>query len=205
MPDADAIPVIDLGPYLADQPGALDHAAAELRHALTEIGFYSIVNHGVPSALVHEVYRQVARFHARPLDEKLKIKLDKHNVPFGKLYVYDFYRKTSYALPDAQAARNYFNHISIDRGASCPPRDGENGVDVLNGLLSQLRGYSASPTLHRCQVRHPEISLSPLSAAVTIRQHLCLGAVTLTDRLRDRWVAARARTALSSGLAPANA
>src|SRR5262245_6009065 len=80
MPDADAIPVIDFGPYLADEPGALD--AAELRHALTEIGFYSIVNHGVPSALVHEVYRQVARFHARPLDEKLKIKLDKHNVGY---------------------------------------------------------------------------------------------------------------------------
>ena len=57
MPDADAIPVIDLGPYLAGEPGALDHAGAELRHALTEIGFYSIVNHGVPSALVHEVYR----------------------------------------------------------------------------------------------------------------------------------------------------
>ena len=82
MPDADVIPVIDLGPYLADEPGALDHAAAELRHALTEIGFYSIVNHGVPSALLHEVYRQVARFHARPLDEKLKIKLDKHNVGY---------------------------------------------------------------------------------------------------------------------------
>ena len=47
MPDANAIPVIDLGPYLAREPGALDHAAAELRHALTEIGFYTIVNHGV--------------------------------------------------------------------------------------------------------------------------------------------------------------
>ena len=76
MPDANAIPVIDLGPYLAGESGALDHAAAELRHALTEIGFYTIVNHSVPSALVHEVYRQVARFHARPLDEKLKIRLD---------------------------------------------------------------------------------------------------------------------------------
>src|SRR5260221_3331825 len=82
MPDADAIPVIDLGPYLAGEPGALDRAAAELRHALMEIGFYSILNHGVPSALVHEVYRQVARFHAQPLDEKLKIKLDKHNVGY---------------------------------------------------------------------------------------------------------------------------
>ena len=75
MPDAYAIPVIDLGPCLADEPGALDRAAAE-------IGFYSIVNHGVPSALVDEVYRQVARFHARPLGEKLKIKLDKHNVGY---------------------------------------------------------------------------------------------------------------------------
>ena len=74
MPNADAIPVIDLGPYLAGESGALDRVAAELRHALTDIGFYSIVNHGVPSALVDEVYRQVARFHARPLDEKLKIK-----------------------------------------------------------------------------------------------------------------------------------
>ena len=83
MPDADAIPVIDLGSYLADEPGGRsDHAAVEVRHALTEIGFYSIVNHGVPSALMHEVYRQVARFHARPLDEKLKIKLDKHNVGY---------------------------------------------------------------------------------------------------------------------------
>jgi isopenicillin N synthase-like dioxygenase len=78
MPDVNAIPVIDLGPYLAGEPRALDRAAAELRHALTEIGFYTIVNHGVSAALVHEVYRQVARFHARPLDEKLRIKLDKH-------------------------------------------------------------------------------------------------------------------------------
>jgi len=45
-------------------------------------GGYTIVNHGVTSALVHEVYRQVARFHARPLDEKLRIKLDKHNVGY---------------------------------------------------------------------------------------------------------------------------
>jgi isopenicillin N synthase-like dioxygenase len=76
------IPVIDLGPYLAGEPGALDRVAAELRYALTEIGFYSIVNHGVPAALVSEVYRQVARFHALPLHDKLKIKLDLHNVGY---------------------------------------------------------------------------------------------------------------------------
>src|SRR5215470_8893195 len=82
MPDANAISATGLGPYVAGEPGALDRAPAKLLHALTEIGSYTIVNHGVPSALVHKIYRQVARFHARPLDEKLRIKLDKHNVGY---------------------------------------------------------------------------------------------------------------------------
>src|SRR5271170_8386381 len=82
MADTEIIPVIDIGPYLAGDPGALDRTAEELRFALTEIGFYFIVNHGVPAALIREVYRQVARFHAQPLDKKLAIKLDKHNVGY---------------------------------------------------------------------------------------------------------------------------
>ena len=82
MPATSAIPIIDLGPYLAGEPGARDRAAADLRRALTEIGFYSIINHGVPAPLVDEVYRQVARFHAQPLDAKLAIKLDRHNVGY---------------------------------------------------------------------------------------------------------------------------
>ena len=82
MSDTDTIPVIDLGPYLAGVPGALDRAAGALHHALTEIGFYAIVNHGVPQELIREVYAQVARFHAQPLDRKLTIKIDKHNVGY---------------------------------------------------------------------------------------------------------------------------
>jgi isopenicillin N synthase-like dioxygenase len=82
MSDADIIPVIDLGPYLAGDPGALDHAAGELRVALTEIGFYFIVNHGVPPELVRDAFRQAARFHAQPLAAKLALRIDKHNVGY---------------------------------------------------------------------------------------------------------------------------
>jgi isopenicillin N synthase-like dioxygenase len=80
--DKAIIPVIDLGPYFAGARGAIDRTAAELRFALTEIGFYFIVNHGVPAAQIREVFRQVARFHAQPLETKLEIKLDKHNVGY---------------------------------------------------------------------------------------------------------------------------
>jgi isopenicillin N synthase-like dioxygenase len=78
----ETIPVIDLGPCFAGEPGALDRAAAELRHALTEIGFYFIVNHGIPRALVQEAFRQAASFHGLPIDEKMKIRIDKHNVGY---------------------------------------------------------------------------------------------------------------------------
>src|SRR5260370_209626 len=78
----ETIPVIDLGPCFAGEPGALDRAAAELRHALTEIGFYFIVNHGIPRALIQEAFRQAARFHGQPIDEKMKIRIDRHNVGY---------------------------------------------------------------------------------------------------------------------------
>src|SRR5260370_33748901 len=82
MGNREIIAVIDLGPHLASAPGAIDRTAGELRFALTEIGFYFIVNHGVPSGQIREVFRQVARFHAQPLGKKLEINLDKHNVGY---------------------------------------------------------------------------------------------------------------------------
>ena len=78
----ETIPVIDLGPYLAGEPGAMERTAGELRFALTEIGFYFIVNHGVPDAQIRETFRQAARFHALPLDRKMEIRIDRHNVGY---------------------------------------------------------------------------------------------------------------------------
>lgn len=82
MADSGVIPVIDLAAYLAGTPGALGRAAEQLRVALTEIGFYFVTGHDVPRELVREAYAQVARFHALPLDRKLRVKLDKHNVGY---------------------------------------------------------------------------------------------------------------------------
>ncbi len=78
----ETIPVIDLGPYLKGEPGALDRAAKELRHALTEVGFYFIVNHGVPREQIASVFEQVKRFHAQPMENKLALKLNHHNTGY---------------------------------------------------------------------------------------------------------------------------
>ena len=81
-----AIPVLDLAPYLAGEAGAHENLAAELRDALERVGFFFIVNHGVPQSLIDRVFAEAARFHALPLEKKLALKMSRHNtgyVPFG--------------------------------------------------------------------------------------------------------------------------
>jgi isopenicillin N synthase-like dioxygenase len=82
MAATETIPVIDLGPYLAGESGALDRTAKQLHFALTEIGFYFIVNHGVPRQQISAVFDQVKRFHAQPVENKLALKLDNHGTGY---------------------------------------------------------------------------------------------------------------------------
>ena len=82
MAVTETIPIIDLGPYLAGEPGALDRTAQEMRFALTQIGFYFIVNHGVPRELINATFERVRRFHAQPIDKKMALKLNHHNTGY---------------------------------------------------------------------------------------------------------------------------
>lgn len=76
------IPLIDVAPYLADVPGAAQRAAAELRFAFENVGFYYLRGHGVPQALIDTAYAEAARFHAQPIEQKLALKVDEHNIGY---------------------------------------------------------------------------------------------------------------------------
>jgi isopenicillin N synthase-like dioxygenase len=67
------IPIVDLGPYLADEADALDRLAAELRHAQEEIGFWFAINHGVPHAMIDRAHANLVRFFALSETEKRKL------------------------------------------------------------------------------------------------------------------------------------
>lgn len=71
------IPVLDLQHYLEGVPGERERLAEELRYAQENIGFFYIKNHGVPQDLIDRMFAETARFHAQPLDEKLKIRIDR--------------------------------------------------------------------------------------------------------------------------------
>ena len=74
-----AVPVLDLGPYLAGRPGALEATAAELRAALEGVGFFLIVNHGVSRDLVERTFAEARRFHEQPPEAKMALRMNEHN------------------------------------------------------------------------------------------------------------------------------
>jgi len=75
----DVIPVIDLGPYRRGAPGAREVAAAELRYALEQIGFFIIVDHGVAQDLIDRAFAEARRFHDLPLERKMALRMNEHN------------------------------------------------------------------------------------------------------------------------------
>jgi isopenicillin N synthase-like dioxygenase len=76
------IPVLDVASYLAGDPDALQRLGRELRYAFENVGFYYLRGHGVPQALIDATFEQAARFHAQPLDNKLALRINEHNIGY---------------------------------------------------------------------------------------------------------------------------
>src|SRR5215470_10493203 len=82
LTDDAEIPVLDLAPYLSGQLNARESLGKQLCDALENIGFYFIKGHGVPQSLIDAVFAETERFHAQPLDRKLRLRRNRDNVGY---------------------------------------------------------------------------------------------------------------------------
>jgi isopenicillin N synthase-like dioxygenase len=73
------IPVIDLSGTVAGRPGAVAATARQIHNALTQVGFFVITGHDVPTSLIDQTFAEAARVHALPMATKLGLKLNEHN------------------------------------------------------------------------------------------------------------------------------
>src|ERR1700756_255661 len=80
--DAAEIPVLDLAPDLSGQSAAPEKLARQLCYALENIGFYFIKGHGVPQTLIDAAFAATGRFHAQPLDRKMRLRRNRDNVGY---------------------------------------------------------------------------------------------------------------------------
>ena len=131
----ETIPIVDLGPYLSGEPGAMDRTAKELRFALTEIGFYFIVNHGIAREKIAAMFAEVKRFHEQPVEKKLEFKLDQHNT--GYLPMRGNTLRTSTVQTGTKANLNEAFFVKREMAPDHP--------DVLSGR--RFRGLNRWPDL----------------------------------------------------------
>ena len=76
------IPIVDVGAYLAGDIAAREQLAVDLRAIQESLGFYVIVNHGVPQDLIDRSFEQVAALFALPLDTKMSYRVDYHHIGY---------------------------------------------------------------------------------------------------------------------------
>ncbi len=78
------IPVIDLAPYFQSGSQAdLDQVAAQLREACEQVGFHSIIGHGIDESQMEATFKQITQFHASDLELKQQILMDRADWPVG--------------------------------------------------------------------------------------------------------------------------
>ncbi len=69
----DTVPVIDVGPFLRKE-SAGDAVPAAIARACEDIGFFTIVGHGVDPVLADRILAAAREFFSRPLAEKLAVR-----------------------------------------------------------------------------------------------------------------------------------
>ena len=58
---------------MSGQPGGLELVAAQLRDISTTVGFFYLKGHGIPQELIDRTFAESRRFHALPIETKMKM------------------------------------------------------------------------------------------------------------------------------------
>lgn len=93
------VPVIDIAPFMVGTPRGKTAVASEVGNACTDIGFVTIVGHGVPDSLVARMDLVSRAFFDLPLPEKLTVKRPKLEQSRGYIGVGD--ENLAYSLDSA--------------------------------------------------------------------------------------------------------
>jgi isopenicillin N synthase-like dioxygenase len=72
-----AIPLIDFGPMISDDPTERAKVGEQVRKACTEVGFFYALNHGVPEQVIADTFAAAHRFFDLPDATKRSISVEK--------------------------------------------------------------------------------------------------------------------------------
>jgi len=112
------LPVFDVSPLRRGEPGALERLGAQVADACTQIGFLYVTGHGVEPTLLAETFAANRRFHARPLADKLAIKLNRWHRGYQPLGGSTLTASARFAPASAaNQLESFFIRHEVDAGA----------------------------------------------------------------------------------------
>jgi isopenicillin N synthase-like dioxygenase len=97
----EAVPVVDIAPFIGGNAAQKRAVASALAAACEEIGFFTIVGHGVSEALIEETRARALEFFALPMSAKQAIARPPSKISRGYSWVGD--RGLAYSLGDRTA------------------------------------------------------------------------------------------------------
>lgn len=118
------ITVVDIGPLRNRAPSGTEDVVEVIRDACGTLGFFQVVNHGVPDLLIHRVWEQTRNFFALSRDQKQSLARTEEN-PRG---YYD--RELTKNARDLKEVFDFGDvdqpHLSEDDPRNCAAVDGFN-------------------------------------------------------------------------------
>ncbi len=161
--EVDGFPILDLADHVAGRPGARDRLARELRDALEHIGFLLVVNHGVPQAMIDDIFAEAARFHVLPLEQKLKLRMARGS-GIGYLPTAQFAIKTSEINDNRKPDLNAAFFIDRERSPDDPEVRAGKPFRELNRWPDGLPGFQDAAIAYYDRLERFALDLLPVFA-----------------------------------------
>ena len=158
-----SVPVVDLGACLDGDPAAFAPTAEALGRASESLGFYFVVNHGVPQSIIDGAFEQAERFHALPLERKLACSMTKSGP--GYLPLGGQVQRTSVYGKSEHRDRSASFYIRNDFPADHPDRLAGRPWVFDNRWPEGLPGFREGTLAYLDAVQALGYQLLPLQAA----------------------------------------
>lgn len=77
------VPVIDLTGFADGAAGARERIGSEVDRACREVGFFSVVRHGVDESVIIDAYREAIAFFDLPMPDRMAVEMPEPGYPYG--------------------------------------------------------------------------------------------------------------------------
>ena len=136
------IPLLDIGPYLAGEPGARATLSRAIERTCRDTGFLVISNHGIDPSLTDGTFAAAASFFDLPVERKTPLKIGDLNIgylPYGAQIV-----RTSKVHVNTQPNLSESFYIVNDLAADDPRIVSGDPLYGLNKWPADMPGFKAA-------------------------------------------------------------